>query len=432
MDRRQSAAENRRVVAATTIGTAIEWYDFFLYAAVAGLVFNRVMFGELDAGPATIVSFLSVGLSFLFRPLGAVLAGHFSDRVGRRVVLMVTLLAMGGATTAIGLLPTYGSIGLAAPLLLVLFRIIQGISAGGEWGSAVLLAVEHAPVGKRGLFGAGPQAGAPAGLLLSSGMLALMNVIAPGDAFIEWGWRVPFLLSMVLMGVGWWIRRGVDESPVFEEMTGVSHSPLRVLLRDHWRKVLVAALVFAGNGAVGYMIAGGYLQSYTSTRLGMERGTVLWAVTGAAVAWLVSTVLAGALSDRIGRRTTYLGGFVVQFIAAAALFPLVNAGEVGLLWAAMLLLGVALGLTYGQQAAMYAELFPAPVRGSGTSLTYALGAILGGAFAPTIAAALVQSTGSTYSVTVYLCLATTVGFLAALALRDRTGVPLDARLDSLV
>lgn len=425
MDRPRTAAENRRVVAATTIGTAIEWYDFFLYAAVAGLVFNQVMFGQLDAGPATIVSFLSVGLSFLFRPLGAVLAGHFSDRSGRRIVLMVTLIAMGGATTAIGLLPTYDSIGLAAPLLLVFFRIIQGISAGGEWGSAVLLAVEHAPVDKRGLFGAGPQSGAPAGLLLSSGMLALMNVVAPGDAFIEWGWRVPFLLSIVLMFVGWWIRRGVDESPVFENMRGVSRSPLRSLLRDHWRKVLVAALVFAGNGTVGYMVAGGYIQSYGSTQLGMERGTVLWAVTGAAVAWLFSTVLAGALSDRIGRRATYLGGFVFQFGAAAALFPLVNTGEVAWLWAAMLLLGTALGLTYGQQAAMYAELFPAPVRGSGTSLTYALGAILGGAFAPTIAAALVQSTGSTYSVTVYLCVATAVGFLAAASLQDRTGVPLD-------
>ncbi|WP_460490592.1 MFS transporter, partial [Corynebacterium nasicanis] len=396
--------DDRRVVAATTIGTAIEWYDFFLYAAVAGLVFNKVMFGDLDPGMATIVSFLSVGLSFLFRPFGAVLAGHFSDRLGRRVVLMVTLLAMGGATTLIGLVPTYESIGVAAPLLLILFRIIQGISAGGEWGSAVLLAVEHAPVEKRGLFGAGPQAGAPAGLLLSSGMLALMSMIAPGDAFLEWGWRVPFLLSIGLMVLGFWIRSGVDESPVFAEIAEKKNvaNPLGALLRNHFPVVFVGALVFAGNGVVGYMIAGGYVQSWAVNDLGRERVDVLWAVTGAAVTWLIAGVLAGGISDRIGRRNTYLGGFIIQGLAAAALFPLVQNGW---LWPAMLLLGVGLGATYGQQAALYAELFPASIRGSGASLTYALGSILGGAFAPTIAAAVVQATGSTLGVTAYLLVA---------------------------
>jgi len=421
-------AERRRVVAATTIGTAIEWYDFFLYASVAGLVFNQVMFGDLDAGLALIVSFLSVGLSFLFRPLGAVLAGHFADRFGRRVVLMVTLLAMGGATTLIGLVPTYDTIGVAAPILLVLFRIIQGISAGGEWGSAVLLSVEHAPVSQRGLFGAGPQAGAPAGLLLSSGMLALMNIIAPGDAFLDWGWRVPFLLSIVLVGIGYWIRRGVDESPVFEEIaerkeTG-TRNPLGALFRNFTPVVFVGALVFAGNGVVGYMIAGGYVQSYAVTELGLERGAVLWAVAGAAITWLLSTVVAGRISDLIGRRRMYLGGFLIQAVAAFALFPLVNTGQLQWLWVAMLLLGLGLGVTYGQQAAMYAELFPASVRGSGTSITYALGSIIGGAFAPTIAAAVVQATGSTTGVTVYLLVATAVGFLAMAALRDRTGIPL--------
>ena len=180
-----STAERRRVVAATTIGTAIEWYDYFLYAAVAGLVFNHLMFGPLEGGLATIISFLTVGLSFLFRPVGAFLAGHFADRFGRRVVLMVTLIAMGGATTLIGVLPTYETAGIWAPILLITLRIIQGISAGGEWGSAVLMAVEHAPTDKRGLYGAGPQIGVPAGLLLSSGVLSIMNTIAPGDAFMD-------------------------------------------------------------------------------------------------------------------------------------------------------------------------------------------------------------------------------------------------------
>ncbi|GAB2516490.1 Inner membrane metabolite transport protein YhjE [Corynebacterium atrinae] len=425
---KSSPSERRRVVAATTIGTAIEWYDFFLYASVAGLVFNHIMFGGLEPGLATIVSFLSVGLSFLFRPLGAVLAGHFADRYGRKFVLMVTLLAMGGATTLIGLVPTFDTIGVWAPLLLILFRIIQGISAGGEWGSAVLLSVEHAPADKRGIFGAGPQAGAPAGLLLSSGMLALMNIIAPGEAFFEWGWRIPFLLSIVLVGLGYWIRRGVDESPVFEEISErrqtSSPNPLADLFRRFFPVVFVGALVFAGNGVVGYMIAGGYVQSYAVGQLEMERGTVLWAVAGAAVAWLMSTVFTGWVSDRVGRKRAYLVGFGIQAVAAAVLFPLVNTGEARGLWLAMVLLGLALGATYGQQAAMYAELFPASVRGSGASITYALGSILGGAFAPTIAASVVRATGSTSGVTIYLLVATVVGFLAVLSLRDRTGIPL--------
>ena len=197
-----SPKEMGRVVAATTIGTAIEWYDYFLYAAVAGLVFNQVMFSPLTGSLASIVSFASVGLSFLFRPLGAFLAGYYGDRYGRRIVLMVTLFSMGGATTLIGLLPTYETVGLWAPIMLIFLRIIQGVSAGGEWGSAVLLAVEHAPNQKRGLYGAGPQIGVPIGLLMSSGILSIMNRIAPGDAFFQWGWRVPFLLSFVLVIVG--------------------------------------------------------------------------------------------------------------------------------------------------------------------------------------------------------------------------------------
>ena len=261
-------AERRRVVGATTIGTAIEWYDYFLYAAVAGLVFNHSMFGPLDGGLATVISFLTVGLSFLFRPLGAFLAGHFGDKYGRRVILMVTLFAMGGATTLIGLLPTYETLGIFAPILLIFLRIVQGISAGGEWGSAVLMAVEHAPNEKRGLYGAAPQVGVPLGLLMSSGVLSLMNVLAPGDAFYVWGWRIPFLLSIVLVAIGYWIRMGVDESPVFTEMAqredvGATN-PVGVLFKSHKALVIVAALIFAANGTVGYMTAGGYIQNYAT------------------------------------------------------------------------------------------------------------------------------------------------------------------------
>ena len=428
-----STAERRRVVAATTIGTAIEWYDYFLYAAVAGLVFNQLMFGPLEGGLATIISFLTVGLSFLFRPVGAFLAGHFADRFGRRVVLMVTLIAMGGATTLIGVLPTYETAGIWAPILLITLRIIQGISAGGEWGSAVLMAVEHAPTDKRGLYGAGPQIGVPAGLLLSSGVLSIMNTIAPGDAFMDWGWRVPFLLSFALVLVGYLIRMGVDESPVFAEIAEREEeeatNPIGTLFKKFTPLVLVAALVFAGNGTVGYMTTGGYIQRYATDPEGpvaLDRGDVLNAVTVSAFSWALTTLFAGFISDYIGRRNTYLLGFILQGIGAAALFPLVNTGSLGLLYGALLFLTVGLGLTYGAQSAMYAELFPASIRATGVSITYALGSVLGGAFAPMIAAALVEATGTTFAVSGYLVSASIVGFICTFILRERKGIALGA------
>ncbi|WP_165242661.1 MFS transporter [Corynebacterium lizhenjunii] len=426
-----TTSERRRVVAATTIGTAIEWYDYFLYAAAAGLVFNQLMFGPLEGGMASIVAFLTVGLSFLFRPLGAFLAGHFADRLGRRKVLMVTLFAMGGATTLIGLLPTYETAGVWAPILLIFLRIIQGISAGGEWGSAVLMAVEHAPDNKRGLYGAGPQVGVPAGLLLSSGVLSIMNSVAPGDAFLQWGWRVPFLLSFVLVIVGYLIRLGVEESPVFEEIAerkqGEASHPFLVLFKNHFPLVLTAALVFAGNGTVGYMTTGGYIQKYATDPDGpvaLARGDVLNAVTLSALTWAVFTLLAGLISDYIGRRMTYLLGFILQAVGAAALFPLVNTGELQLLYTALIFLTIGLGLTYGAQSAMYSELFPASIRATGVSITYALGSVLGGAFAPMIAASLVEATGTTFAVSGYLVSASIVGLVCSFLLRERKGIPL--------
>ena len=423
-------AERRRVVAATTVGTAIEWYDYFLYAAAAGLVFRTVVFAPLGPAAATVVSFLTVGLSFLVRPFGALLAGHYGDRIGRRTVLMVTLLCMGASTTLIGLLPTYASIGVWSPVLLIVLRVLQGVSAGGEWGGAVLMSVEHAPVDRRGLYGSGPQVGVPIGLLMASGALGLVSVIAPGDAFTAWGWRIPFLVSAVLVVVGYLVRHGVEESPVFTEIVergAAASAPVGVLLRGHLPVVVVAALVFAGNGAVGYMTTGGYIQSYATDPAGplrLDRTGVLLIVSASAVVWGVSTLLAGWLSDKAGRRTTYLLGFALQFLGVLALFPLVDTGNLGLLAVALAGLSVGLGFTYGQQSAMYAELFPANLRFSGVSVTYALGAILGGAFSPTVATLLRNATGGTGAITVYLGAMTVVGFIAAFVLRDRTGVPL--------
>ncbi|MFT2817005.1 MFS transporter [Leifsonia sp. A12D58] len=427
----KAASDLRRVAFATVIGTTIEWYDFFLYASAAGLVFAQLYFEPAGAEIAIMLSFASVGVSFLFRPLGAFLAGHFGDRFGRRAVLAVTLIAMGSATTLIGLLPSYAQIGVAAPVLLLLLRIIQGISTGGEWGGAVLMAVEHAPDGKRGRYGAFPQIGVPIGLLLASGMLALMTgVISPGDAFLEWGWRVPFLLSFVLIIVGYIVRRSVDESPVFLQIAArkkQTKMPIVVLFRKHWLLVLLAALTFAGNNAAGYMTTGGYIQNYATNPegpVGMDRTSVLLAVAASAVVWLVMTWVAGGVSDKIGRRNTYIIGWCVQLVTVFLLFPLVNTGSVWLLFVGLALFTIGNGFTYGQQAAFFTELFPASIRFSGVSITYAIGAILGGAFAPLIATRLVQVTGTTMSVAFYIAALTVIAFAATLLLRDRTGIPL--------
>ncbi|KQR89064.1 MULTISPECIES: MFS transporter [unclassified Microbacterium] len=422
--------DRRRVVFATVVGTTVEWYDFFLYASAAGLVFGQLFFAPAGPGIAQILAFLTVGLSFLFRPLGAFLAGHLGDKYGRRVVLMLTLIMMGASTTLIGVLPTYEVIGVAAPVLLILLRVLQGISAGGEWGGAVLMAVEHAPKTKRSLFGASPQLGVPLGLLLASGMLGLMALIAPGDAFFAWGWRVPFLLSFVLILVGYYVRRKVEESPVFVELAErkeQTRMPIVQLFRKHSLLVLIAAFVFAGNNAVGYMTTGGYIQRYATNPdgpLGLATADVLGAVTLSAVTWLIFTWLGGWLGDKIGRRNTYIIGWISMLVAIVALFPLVNSGSIVLLTVGLMLLTVGLGLTYGPQAALYAELFPASIRFSGVSIAYALGAILGGAFAPTIATALVEQTGTTVSVTVYLAIMAVLGLVATLLLRDRSGIPL--------
>ncbi|WP_424936455.1 MULTISPECIES: MFS transporter [Bacteria] len=422
-------ADRRRVVFATVVGTTVEWYDFFIYATAVGLVFGQLFFAPLGANSA-LVGFATVGVSFLFRPLGAFLAGHFGDKVGRKAVLMWTLIMMGAATALIGILPDYSAIGLAAPILLVLLRILQGISAGGEWGGAVLMAVEHAPKAKRGIFGASPQIGVPLGLLLASGVMAVMALVAPGDQFLAWGWRIPFLLSVVLILVGYYVRRKVEESPVFTELAErreEARMPIVQLFRRHLLLVIVAALVFAGNNAVGYMTTGGYIQGYATDPKGplaLDRGPVLWAVAGSAVTWLLSTLVAGWVSDLVGRRTTYIVGWVLQLGGVFTLFPLVNTGSVGALFAGLAILTIGLGFTYGPQAALYTELFPASIRFSGVSISYAIGAIAGGAFAPMIATAIVQNTGSTQAVTWYLAGMTVLGLVATLLLRDRSGIPL--------
>ena len=424
-----SRRTQRRVAFATIVGTTIEWYDFFIYATAAGLVFAQVFFAPAGESIGLLLAFASVGISFLFRPLGAFLAGHFGDKIGRRPMLVLTLILMGISTTLIGVLPTYETAGLLAPVVLLLLRILQGISAGGEWGGAVLMAVEHAPPSRRGRAGSFPQLGVPLGMLLASGVTAVMTGwVSPGDAFIEWGWRVPFLLSIVLIVVGYLVRRAVEESPIFTEIAEKKQQtkvPAAELFRKHWVLVLLAALVFAGNNAAGYMATGGFIPSYaTGEKVGLDRTDVLLAITFAAAMWFIFTLLSGFVADTIGRKRTYLIGFSVQALMVFPLFWLIDTGSLPMLYLALGLFAVGLGMSYGPQAAWYSEIFPASVRFSGVSISYALGAILGGAFAPTIAQALINSTGTSASVSLYLLGMTVVSIAAVLLLRDRPGIDL--------
>lgn len=438
-----SNAERRRVVGATIVGTTIEWYDFFIYANMAALVFQKLFFEPAGAEFATLLSLFTIGLSFLFRPLGAFLAGHFGDKIGRKPMLVITLLMMGVATFCIGLLPTYDAAGMIAPILLILLRILQGISAGGEWGGAVLMAVEHAPYGRRGVYGMYPQLGVPLGMIIASGMIALVSGISPlisENFFNEWGWRIPFLLSIVLVLVGHYIRQRVEESPVFKEIAEAKKeesAPILVLFRKHGWLVILCAFLFAGNNAAGYMTTGGFLQGYASRPLdqggvlGMDRTQVLLFVTGASIVWFVFTLISGYLCDAIGRKKTFLIGWVCQFAAVWALFPLVNQGKDNPI---MFLVGVSLfaiplGLCYGPISSWYAETFPASVRFSGVSISYAIGAIVGGAFAPLIAQALLQATGTWVSIAAYLSLMTALSVVATLLLRSRDNIPLDHHIE---
>ncbi|GAA1873301.1 MFS transporter [Brevibacterium marinum] len=422
-------ANQRRVAFASLIGTTIEWYDYFTYSTAAALVFAHLYFAPAGDGVGQLLAFATIGISFLFRPVGAFLSGHFGDKLGRRFILVVTLVTMGVATALIGLIPTYETIGVTAPILLILLRIIQGLSAGGEWGGAALLAVEHADDSHRGRAGSYPQLGVPLGMLLSSGVIALMTgVISPGEAFMEWGWRVPFLLSVVLIGVGYWVRRSVEDTPVFKEIQVESakrKAPILVLFKKHLPLVIVAALIFAGNNASGYMTTGGFVTKYATTDgVGFSQTDVLLAITFGSFVWLVSTAVSGYLADRIGRVRTYVCGFVILIATAFPLFWLIDTGSLGLMYLALGTFSVGLGLSYGPQAALYVELFPASIRFSGVAISYALGAVIGGAFAPTIAQALLQATGTTASVSFYLVGMSVISLVAVSLVRDRRGIDL--------
>jgi metabolite-proton symporter len=422
--------EERRVLIATLVGTTIEWYDFFVYAQAAGLVFGALFFAPMNQNNpllAQIVSFATIGLSFLFRPLGAVVCGHLGDRFGRRVMLIMTLVLMGAATALIGVLPTYAQIGAWAPALLILLRILQGFSAGGEWGGAALMSVENAPVNKRSLFGAFPQIGTPLGMILATGVLWGLTTTLGRDAMIAWGWRVPFLLSILLILVGIVIRQTVEESPVFQAMhrrRKESAAPLKELFRNHSREILRTALIFMANNAAGYILIA-FVISYAAGTLKMPSERLLLVSSLAAVSWLIFTLLGGWLGDIIGRGRSFQIGYALMVLWAVPMWLLIDSKDFALFVLATVGLTIALGLSYGPQAALYAELFPAKVRYSGVSIGYALGAVFGGAFAPMIAQWIIGTYHVSWYVGVYVAVLALISLIAVSTLKDPQGVDLN-------
>jgi MFS transporter, MHS family, shikimate and dehydroshikimate transport protein len=384
----------RQVALASFIGTTIEWYDFFLYGTAAALVFNELFFPEAEPTVGTLAAFGTFAVGFLARPVGGLVFGHYGDRVGRKAMLVISLLIMGLATAAIGILPTYGSIGMAAPIALVLLRMLQGIGVGGEWGGAVLMSVEHAPTGRRGLFGSFPQMGVPAGLLLSTVMFAVMQAATSEAAFLSWGWRVPFLVSIVLVGVGLFIRMKIVESPAFQAVKDdkeESNKPIVDVIKEHPRNVLIAMGMRVGENAVFYIFTV-FVLSYAEETLKLGKSTMLTGLAIAAAVGLFTVPLWGWMSDRVGRKPVYLTGAAFSVLFPFAFFALVDTKETVFIYAAMIL-GINIGhdMMYGPQAAYFSELFGTRVRYSGASIGYQLASVFGGGFAPLIAASLLAA-----------------------------------------
>ncbi|MFF4378902.1 MFS transporter [Kitasatospora sp. NPDC001547] len=420
-----------RVVAASLIGTTIEWYDYFLYGTAAALVFGRLFFPHSDPLTGTLLSFLTYAIGFAARPLGALVFGHFGDRVGRKKLLVVSLLLMGGSTTAIGLLPTYDSIGVAAPVLLTVLRLVQGFALGGEWGGAVLLVSEHGDQRRRGFWASWPQGGAPAGNLLAAGVLSLMTAVQSDAEFLAWGWRVPFLLSALLVVVGMWIRLAVDESPLFKqalaaqqerkrERTTAERLPLVEVLRNHWREVLVAMGARMAEN-ISYYVMTTFVLTYAVTHAHFSKQTALNAVLIASAIQFALIPLFGALSDRVGRRPVYLVGAVGVGAWAFVFFGLVDLGSFGSLVTAVTVGLVFHSAMYAPQAAFFSELFATRMRYSGASIGAQFSSVAAGAPAPLIATALLKDYGSATPISVYVAIAAVITVVAVLCGRETRG-----------
>ncbi|GLW29168.1 MFS transporter [Actinoplanes regularis] len=428
-----------KVVLASLVGTAVEWYDFFLYGSAAALVFGTLFFPTSDPVTGTLLAFGTYALGFVARPLGGVVFGHFGDRIGRKRMLVVSLLVMGLATVAIGLLPTYATIGVAAPVLLLVCRLLQGFAVGGEWGGAVLMAAEHGDDARRGFWSSWPQAGVALGNLLATGVLWLLALVQPDEAFQAWGWRIPFLLSAVLVLVGLWVRLSIEESPVFRQaradLAGRDHQPLLEVVRRYPREILLAmGMRLAEN--IGYylvtVISITYLTKFAGTAA--DKGMILTALLiGSAVQFFVIPAI-GALSDRVGRRPLYLTGAVGLALWSFVFFNLVGSRSEPKIILAVVVGLVLHALMYAPQAAFFSELFGTSVRYTGASVGYQLASILAGALAPIIALKLLGDVAqpNTTAVAIYMTVASVFTVVAVLLARETAGSSLhhDRTLDA--
>jgi metabolite-proton symporter len=415
--------QRARAVVSSALGTAIEWYDFFLYGVAAATVFPKLFFPATDPFVATLLSFSTFFVGFVARPVGAAAFGHYGDRIGRKALLVTTMILMGAATMGIGLIPAYDSIGLWAPALLTLGRVLQGMAVGGEWGGSVLMAGEWTDPKHRGFTTSFAQLGAPAGMVLANGALALMTAFTDEAGFLAWGWRVPFIASIALVFVGLWIRIGVLETPVFERLKSagkVARTPLVDVLRRHWREVALTALLRTGQ-QVPFYIFTTFIVTYGTQQLALSRGAVLNFVMLTALVSCFTIPLCGWISDKIGRRRiTALGA------AAMVAFPFLYFGllDSGSLWLIGLAVAVSLplhDLQYGPQAAFIAESFPGSLRYSGASLGYQLASITAGGPAPLVAVLLLREFGTSTAIAVYMAICSLISLACVFALADRTG-----------
>ena len=415
----RSRTQLRRAVASSYLGSVIEYYDFLLYATASAVVFNKVFFSSLDPLVGTVASFGTLATGYLARPLGGVLFGHYGDRIGRKRMLILTMALMGVASVLIGLLPTYEQIGALAPVLLIVLRIAQGVAVGGEWGGAVLMSAEHATT-RRGLWASFTNAGAPSGMVLSTLVLALAASTTGEEQFLSWGWRIPFLLSAVLLAIGLFVRAKVEETPVFAASAAPARPPLLEVLTQHPRTLLLS--IGVGFGA---FVAQGTLTVFVisyAVQAGFDRPTVLNALTISSVVAVIGIIGFSALSDRLGRRPIVLAGAVAMAGWAFLIFPLIDSGSTALLVVVVVVgQGVVHAAMYGPLAALYSELFPTRSRYTGASLGYQIAGI-GAGLAPVVFAAVLAGSGSTAAVSTIIaaCCLVSVGCILALGETSRT------------